>query len=284
MGRKTKKASAGPELTEDELLDKAIKDNAAIPRTPTFVEVIAKLDQVLLLHLCAIRQGSKQIVPGVDAELCWYADVLDAKAALSLMQDKMPKLPGHSLGLDFTPLGRAFSMSQGWTKQPGKTPPMRLQPSSKVLDACGTDGLTALESQLPSPIKQQNPRQAAFPLFYLEELQNESVMPFFFTRDDLVTCWMSSGRPFEDIPAQLSVIDLRVLVARMLQEPSDWLARLLLVPPQCLVDLMQFIDGVGDQLTQLGTIAAKATGEVLAEAKAAHAEAVASGAEPPPLE
>jgi len=56
------------------------------------------------------------------------------------------------------------------------------------------------------------------------------------------------------------------------------------VPPQSVVDLMQMLDGASDQLEQLGTLAAKATGEVLAEAEAARKAAVASGEEPPPLE
>ena len=59
---------------------------------------------------------------------------------------------------------------------------------------------------------------------------------------------------------------------------------LLLVPPQSMVELMQMLDGASEQLEQLGTLAAKATGEVLAEAEAARKAAVASGEEPPPLE
>ena len=44
------------------------------------------------------------------------------------------------------------------------------------------------------------------------------------------------------------------------------------------------LDGVSDKIEELGTLAAKATGEAIAEANAAHAAAVASGDEPPPLE
>ena len=76
------------------------------------------------------------------------------------------------------------------------------------------------------------------------ELQSERVMPFFFSRDDLVTCWMSSGRPFEDLPAELHVVELRALVSRVMTEPKDWLARLLLVPSQGVIELMQMVDGV----------------------------------------
>ena len=94
-------------------------------------------------------------------------------------------------------------------KAGGGTPPMQLKPSSQVLAVCGEAGVKELDKQM-SKLKNRkgvNKRQGAFPLFYLDELQSKDVMPIFFTRDDLVTCWMSSGRAFEDMPSQLSVID-----------------------------------------------------------------------------
>jgi len=291
MGKK-KATLASVGLTEDELLDQAIADNKTASdagvRPLTRTELIAKLDQVMLLNVVATQDGNKQIIPGCDGELCWFSDVFDAKAELAAMHAGMPlPPPGISLGLDFCPLGRAFSLSDGWVSAQriqGESPPMRLQPSSKVLETCGAEGLKQLESQLPSVLKKRNRRQGAFPLFYLKELQNERVMPYFFAREDLVTAWMSSGKAVEDLPPTLDVTDLRALVARVLTEPNDWHKRLLLVPPQCVVDLMQMLDGVSDQLEQLGTLAAKATGEVIAEGEAARAAAVASGEEPPPLQ
>ena len=71
--------------------------------------------------------------------------------------------------------------------------------------------------------------------------------------------------------------------ARALTEPNEWLRRLMFVPPQSLVDLMQMVDGVSDKLEEMGKLAAKATGEAIAEARTAHAAAVASGEEPPAL-
>jgi hypothetical protein len=299
MGKKKHGAkAASADLTEDEMLEQAIAENKAVAdaaadaaasgiRPLTKMEVISKLDQVMVLNIVAVVNGAKQIVPGSDGELCWYADVIDAKAALSALQAKMPTLPGHSLGLDFTPFGRAYSLSEGWVSPrqlQGDAPPMRLQPSSQVLEACGADGVKTLQSQLPAQLRKHNRRQGAFPLFFLEELQSERVMPFFFTRDDLVACWVSSGKPFEELPPQLSAIDLRALIARALTEPRAWLERLHIVPSQGLVDLMQMVDGLSDQLEQLSKLAAKATGEAIAEANAAHVAAVASGEEPPPLE
>ena len=298
MGKGKSKKAAAPacaDMTEDDLLDQTIANNkkAAGVRPLTKTELIAKLDQVMFLNVVATQDGNKpqdgnkQIIPGCNGELCWFSDVFDAKSELAAMLTQMPPPPGISLGLDFCPLGRAFSLSDGWVSAQriqGESPPMRLQPASKVLETCGADGLHALEQQLPAVLKQHNRRQGAFPLFYLKELQNERVLPYFFTREDLVTSWMSSGKAVEDLPPTLDVTDLRALVARVLTEPNDWHKRLLFVPPQCVVDLMQMLDGVSDQLEALGSLAAKATGEVVAEDKAARAATVASGEEPPPLE
>ena len=106
-----KAAAASAELTEDELLDQAIAENKAAAdagvRPLTRTELIAKLDQVMLLHVVATQDGNKQIIPGSDGELCWFSDVFDAKAELTAMHTSMPPPPGISLGLDFCPLGRA---------------------------------------------------------------------------------------------------------------------------------------------------------------------------------
>lgn len=73
------------------------------------------------------------------------------------------------------------------------------------------------------------------------------------------------------------------MAARALTEPNEWLRRLTFVPPQCLIDLMAMVDGVSDKLEEIGKVAATATGEAIAEARAAHTAAVASGEEPPEL-
>ena len=298
MGKKKQQrnGSADVDLTEDQLLDalaqenKATADRAAAGIRPlSQPEVVAKLDQVMLLNIIATGEGESQIVANVDGEVAWYADPVDAKNALAKLQAKMPPLPGHGLGLHFTPLGRAYALSEGWvTKGLGgksKLPPvMRLHPASKVLETCGEDGVKALEGQLPRELRASNKHQGAFPLFFLEELQSERVLPFFFSHDDLVACWVSSGKAVEDLPPQLSVIDLRALVARVRTEPNDWLARLHLVPSQGVVQLMEMLDGFSDKLEELGKLAAKATGMAIAEATAEYAAKVASGDEPPPLQ
>ena len=59
--------------------------------------------------------------------------------------------------------------------------------------------------------------------------------------------------------------------------------KLTLVPPQSMVDVMEKVDGLIEQLEQVAKLTAEATGKAVAEAREAHAAAVAAGDEPPPL-
>lgn len=255
-------------------------------RVLTRAEVVVKLDQVMMLNIVASGEGREaQIVPGHDGSICWYSSVGDAREALGRAQAAMPQCDGFSLGLNFTPLGRALGLSEGWAgpKLGSAPPPMRLQASQEVKKA--VEG--ALARSLPSDhkllITKHNKRTGWFPLFFLEELQSKRVLPYFFSRDDLVRCWVASGRPLEAIPEQLEVTDLRLLVMRLLTEPGDWAGRLLFVPPQETIDLLQMVDGMAERIEQLGRISAEATGEVLAQVAAEHAAAIDSGEEPPAL-
>ena len=86
-----------------------------------------------------------------------------------------------------------------------------------MLAVCGEAGVKELDKQM-SKLKNEkgvNKRQGAFQLFYLDELQSKDVMPIFFTRDDSSPAGCRAARAFEDMPSQLSVIDLRVLGARL---------------------------------------------------------------------
>ena len=223
MGKKTKKKDQAPaaEPTEDELLDQAIVENKAaaaaaaaaaaseaasqlqtkpLPaaaagkkRVLTRHEVVATLDQVMMLNIVASGDGQDaKIVPGIDGDVVWYSSIVDARAALGKMQEAMPSVPGFTLGLNFTPLGRALALSEGWMgPKAGSGPPMRLQASQTVKDAVG-EGVLA--GSVPRHVAKNNSRTGAFPLFFLDELQSESVMPFFFSREELIRCWAASGR------------------------------------------------------------------------------------------
>ena len=65
--------------------------------------------------------------------------------------------------------------------------------------------------------------------------------------------------------------------------PTQISVHITFVPPQCLVDLMGMVDGISDKLEEVSKLAAKTTGEAIAEEKRAKEEKVASGEEPPEL-
>lgn len=292
MGKK--KHNKAPREPVDALLDAAVTENTALAkknadkRPLTRMEVLSKLDQVYLLNLVATTEdGQKQIIPDADGRLRWFSSVLDAKAALQAMQAKMPPVPGFSIRLDFTPLGRAYSLSDKWVdskKLQGESPPMAIEASSRVLAACGQAAVDSLERSVPGVLRKRNPLQRPIPLFFLDELQSDRILPFFFSREDLASCWAASGKRVEDLPSQLNVTDLRALVARTLSEENDWLVRLRLVPSREMCELLQMVDAMVDQLEDVSKVAAQATGEALKEAAAAKATAVAAGDLPPPLQ
>ena len=220
------------------------------PRVLTKKELIEKLDKMFLFNVC-VHTGNKKQTIAVGGELVWYADPTDAKMAL---EQAKALDPTGAFALDVTPLGRAFALSEGWMgPPPGQAPPMRLQASASVVQACGADGNT-----LPDKLKaKMNQRTGPFPLFFMEELQADDVVPYFFTKEDLVGCWTNSGKSAESLPSSLTLSDLRVLVIRMLTEEADW-SKVTLVPMQKAVDLMAMIDELQSKREQVAAAVAAA--------------------------
>lgn len=218
-----------------------------------------------MFNVCAHQNNQKRVI-AVGGEIVWYADPEDAKEKLD---EAKAFNPGAVLSLDVTPLGRAFALSEGWMGPPAKeTPPMRLQASTAVLKACGDAGNT-----LPDKIKERmNKATGAFPIFSMDELATAEVSPHFFTKEDLVGCWLNSGKSAESIPSQLTLSDLRVLIFRMLTEEADW-SKVLLVPTQKAVELMEQIEKFANMREQIAANVAKAIKERDADTEY----------EPPPL-
>ena len=111
----SKPAGAGAELTEDELLDQAIAANKAAAdagvRPLTRTELIAKLDQVMLLHVAAYADT---YVPGPP--YCTYGLRVPASCVLCAPKAQ-DSLPGGGGGHDCTdavhvPAKRAGAPSQ----------------------------------------------------------------------------------------------------------------------------------------------------------------------------
>jgi hypothetical protein len=173
-------------------------------------EALEKLDRVRVFNVVRILKegGAKDVCASPDGFIVFYADAADAEAALA----EMTKL--HSEGmlrLETIPLGRAFALTQGLMGL--KAPmPTRIQFSQAIVAQEGDRGV-------PEELKARMAKTGPFPLFFLPGLGAPAIMPIFFSRADLTACW--AKKHTEAMP-EASVTDLRVLVARTMQEPGDW--------------------------------------------------------------
>lgn len=184
-------------------------------------EVVDKLDMVPVFNI--IRLPDRAIVPteddfGItgDPSGCWYFDRDDAQKQLETMQAANPNL---ELAVETTSLGTAFALSEGWQPVPDNTP-LRLQASR-----AGLSELPEAPDPLPDVLRERfNPRTGPIPLLGVDgfRLGNGST-PLFFGIVDLVRTWTrDTGKPKEEMPS-LTLVDLRLIVARMLSdEGQDW--------------------------------------------------------------
>jgi len=238
MGKK--KGNKKPADDDDALLDAAIADNTRMKEqaeaaaaafqsddvptvwggTLTHQEVVEKLDAVPVFHVVVAE--SKAMVPteddlGIsgDASGCWYFDHEDAQRALDELKAANPQLV---LELETTPLGTAFALSEGWQQVPENTL-LRLQASRAALAS-----LPEPPEQLPEALRERfNSRTGPIPLLAIQSFKSRGKTPFFFGATDLAMTWMrETGKPQAEMP-DITVVDLRLIVARMLSdESSSW--------------------------------------------------------------
>jgi hypothetical protein len=179
----------------------------------TMPETLGKLDRVMVFTLVRLlADGSKDSAPLDDGFIVFFVDAADAQAALVELQKAHPDF---KLGIDHAPLGRAFALSQGLMglKMPA---PSRIQFAKGVVAAEGDKGV-------PKELREKMASAGPFPLFYSDKIGNPSFTPVFFSRDDLSDFWHEHGGPSEVSPEDhTTVTDLRILVARTLQEPGSW--------------------------------------------------------------
>lgn len=193
----------------------------------TMPETLGKLDRVMVFTLVRLlADGSKDSAPLDDGFIVFFVDAADAQAALVELQKAHPDF---KLGIDHAPLGRAFALSQGLMglKMPA---PSRIQFAKGVVAAEGDKGV-------PKELREKMASAGPFPLFYSDKIGNPSFTPVFFSRDDLSDFWHEHGGPSEVSPEDhTTVTDLRILVARTLQEPGSW-QPLHYVPPKASANL-----------------------------------------------
>ena len=178
----------------------------------TMQQTLAKLDRIIVFTLVRVLDdGSKDACP-FKGELQFYVDAGDAQADLAALQKENPEA---KLGIGHAPLGRAFALTQGLMGLKADAPSRLQFPRS----ACTAEG----DGGVPKELREKMTAAGPFPLFYSDKLGNPSFTPVFFSRSDLSDFWTTSGAPAELKPEDhTTVTDLRILVARTLQEPGSW--------------------------------------------------------------
>ena len=202
-------AAASASLSREEI-------TAKLNAVPTFA-LLNKDDEVVMM----------QNDDGTEACL-WFIDPGEAEATLAAATAANPDVEGLHLGV--SPLGMAFSTCGGWIHEEGASGKGGA-PSAPAAANGGFDGELRLQGSSPivnklaPQLREQLHAQGLeaggwqLPIFACDELQSPSAMPMFFSHADVSAAWELSGRLREDVPEQLTVMDLRLLVHQM--ETSD---------------------------------------------------------------
>ena len=163
-------------------------------------DVVNMLDSVPTFNLVDASTNRIMGVPDESGQECirWWIDPDEAGSALVLAQHLNPSL---NLRLTLTPLGTAFAFAEGWQSTPAKVP-LRLHASKSVVAGVAEElGASADDDVVP--------------VFCCDDLCSARALPFFLSRQDLAETWQAAGRPAAALPAELTVVSLRSLVAKM---------------------------------------------------------------------
>ena len=188
-------------------------------------EVVSKLNEVPCFCLL---NGEKNIVglqdpmdPTGTLEICcWFTDPNEAQSTLAQCKEANPAI-SSSLHLGVTPLGLAFAFSSGWVESESQFYGEKQVRGSSVGFAEGQDATALLREQAKA--QGLDPRSWHVPLFSCEELQSPQVAPLFLSRKALAEAWVVSGRKLTELPQNLTVLDLGVVVHQMMQPGIfDW--------------------------------------------------------------
>jgi len=288
MAKKKKNTAAATGAEDDDaLLDRAIAENAAAQQKAaaapkpdeapevgaplTMEEALTKLDRVHCFSIATVlSNGSKDACVSADGTLTFYTDERDARAALKEVQALKPE-SAKALKLELVPLGRAFAVTQGLMGL--KAPlPTRLRFSRSVVAVEGDRGV-------PPALRPRMSGAGPMPLFVSHGLSTDVITPVFLTRDDLAEAWLKRGNDLHDLAQSVVVTDLRVLIARTMQEAAEWKS-LVFVPPRANAELAQAI--VAQGATERTMAQGFVKGDALLK-EVAERVAVEDGDAPPPL-
>lgn len=232
-------------------------------------DTLEKLDRVMTFTISRLLgDGSKDSCPSPSGAVTFYTDAADAKADLEAIKAADATA---AVSLDYTPLGRAFALTQGLNglTTPG---PCKIQFSRALVERYGEEGV-------PPELQERMREKGPFPLYYSDKLGSEQFTPIFFTPQDLFEFWVTCNGDPNDLPVP-TVTDLRIVVARTLNEPGNW-EPLHYVPPKASEELTRELGARAQREEVLKKGFTKGTQVLKA---VAHAVAVQDGDEPPVLQ
>jgi len=241
------KQSPTAQMTEDELLEAAIAESRAAraiapptasagqpkaqgrrkqrdeqpssapspkPAALTREAIVRKLNDVPAF---AILNADSDVVSmesdSGNEVVCWFIDAAEVEALLAATKAQNPESAGLHMGC--VPLGAAYALVAGWQSS-GFSGELRLQ---------GTrHGRETTAAQLREQAASQGlpPSTWNCPVFVCHALESPTLLPVFFSYEDMLSFWVATGRPRKDAPEQVAVVDLNVLVAQMQTDAFAW--------------------------------------------------------------
>ena len=193
------------------------------PKALTKEEIMTKLNGVPCF--CITNQDGGIVglsdADGETKSVCWFTDAEEAKAILKAMSDANPDA---GLKLTCHGLGGAFTQCNGWGGEESKTAAsaggeeveLRLQGNHQLCKTTAPKLKKLLEDNGFDVGCWQHP------VFLCEKLASPQIMPVFLSPRDLAMVWEKSGRDKEDLPKDVTVLDLRMLVSQMQTDANPW--------------------------------------------------------------
>jgi len=187
-------------------------------------EIVDKMNQIPVF--CNVNEDG-QMVGLQDKDsgafaCCWFTDPDEAKALLGATTEANPN---KGLKLVVAGMGGAFMACNGFGDG-DQAADLTTESSDKVeLRLQGSHALVAeLKPKLLNLLEKASLDAGAWtlPVFLCEELQSRSICPVFLHPADLAATWEKAGRDPEQLPENLTVMDLRMLVSAMGSDASAW--------------------------------------------------------------
>lgn len=188
-------------------------DESSEPHDPVRVEIQKKLNGCPCF--CILNEDGVQLgVLGEDGGLTvgWYTEPADAMAQLAAMQEGSPD-GAEGLHLGCMGLGDIFALCGGWDESEGgaeRNEKRVIYGPRKVVEVAAPMLVEQLNKQGMDPGDWQ------LPVFCHDDFQTDTLMPFFFSAEELASGWARNGRE-GPAPENPLVMDLRMLVNAMTQ-------------------------------------------------------------------